>query len=147
MEESLVKVSMRSQNDYDCSFAIVTKRQGDLQKSVIVILHDLECGVFDFENLQKTDDFRFLLLKQYDDADFALKDYYKIIGKMCHKNIANKYFLNHKDEYNRIKFIDFQTETMDFDYEDEQLCARFNVFRDFIKNFRENFLPEIAQTV
>lgn len=114
------------------------KKKNNTQKSVIVILKDLECGVFDYTEFKNTKDLRFLLLKQYDNSDYALKDFYKIVGKMCHKNIESKYFLNHKEEYNRIKFIDFQNETMDFDYNDAILFSRYNSFLEFIEKIRTN---------
>lgn len=137
MEKSIVHVSMKGDNNYDCSYAIITKEKNKIQKSVIVILKELECGVFDYEKFKSTEDLRFLLLKQYDNSDYALKDFYKIVGKMCHKNIESKYFLNHKEEYNRIKFVDFQTETMDFDYNDEKLFLRYNSFLKFIEEKRK----------
>lgn len=56
---------------------------------------------------------------------------------MCHKNIESKYFLNHKKEYNRIKFVDFQTETVDFNYNDEKLFLRYNSFLKFIEEKRK----------
>lgn len=109
MEKSIVNVSMKEENHYDCSYAIITKEKNGFEKCVIVILKDLECGVFDYEDFKSDKNLKFLLLKQYDNAEYALKDFYKIVGKMCHKNIESKYFLNHKEEYNRIKFVDFQT--------------------------------------
>lgn len=136
MEKSIVNVSMRDDNNYGCSYAIITKEKNKIQKSIIVILRDLECGVFDYEEFKNNENLRFLLLKQYDNNVYALKDFYKIVGKMCHKNIESKYFLNHKEEYNRIKFIDFQTETSDFDYNDEELFARYHSFQKFIEENR-----------
>lgn len=138
MENSVVHISMRNENNYDCSYAIIEKEKNNTQKSVIVILKDLECGVFDYNEFKNTKELRFLLLKQYDNSDYALKDFYKIVGKMCHKNIESKYFLNHKEEYNRIKFIDFQNETMDFDYNDAILFSRYNSFLEFIEKIRTN---------
>lgn len=82
-------------------------------------------------------DFRFLLLKQYDDSGSALKDLYKIIGKMCHKSIESKYFLNRKEECNRIKSVDFKAETMVFDHEDEKLAERFESFKVFVNTMRK----------
>lgn len=137
MEKSIVYVSMKDDNNYDCSYAIITKEKNEIQKSVIVILKELECGIFDYEEFKSNKGLRFLLLKQYDNNDYALKDFYKIVGKMCHKNIESKYFLNHKEEYNRIKFVDFQTETMDFDYNDEKLFLRYNSFLKFIEEKRK----------
>lgn len=137
MERAVVNISMRDENSYDCSYAIITKEKNNGSKSVIVILKDLECGVFDYDTFAITDDLKFLLLKQYNNNDYALKDFYKIVGKMCQKNIESKYFLNHKEEYNRIKFIDFQTETMDFDYNDEKLFLRYNSFLKFIEETRK----------
>lgn len=49
MEKSIVRVSMRDDNNYDCSYAIITKEKNKIQKSIIVILKEL--------------DLRFLLLK------------------------------------------------------------------------------------
>lgn len=137
MEKSIVSVSMRDDNGYDCSYAIITKEKDKIQKSVIVILRNLECGVFDYDEFKNNENLRFLLLKQYDNSDSALKDFYKIVGKICHKNIESKYFLNHKEEYNRIKFIDSQTETMDFDYNDENLSFRYDSFQKFIEENRK----------
>lgn len=137
MEESIVRVSMRDDNAYDCSYAVVTKIKGDIQKSVVIILKDLECGIFDGNNFTDNQDFRFLLLKQYPNDTYALKDFYKLIGKMCHKSIESKYFLNPKEEYNRIKFIDFQTETGDYDYNDKELSDRFNTFKEFVDSMRK----------
>ncbi len=51
MEESIVKVSTRSENSYDRSYSIVTKKGWRKTKSVIMILRDLECGVFDYDFL------------------------------------------------------------------------------------------------
>jgi len=138
MEKSIVYVSMKDDNHYDCSYAVVTKEKNKITKSVIVVLKDLECGVFDYEKFKSTEDLRFLLLKQYDNSDYALKDFYKIVGKMCHKDIESKYFLNQKEEYNRIKFVDFQTEIMDFDYNDEKLFLRYNSFLKFIEEKRKD---------
>lgn len=138
MEKSTVYVSMRDDNNYDCSYAIITKAKNKNSKSAIVVLKDLECGIFDYEEFKSARDLKFLLLKQYDNSNYALKDFYKIVGKMCHKNIESKYFLNHKKEYNRIKFIDFQTEIMDFDDNDEKLFTRYNSFLKFIEEKRKN---------
>lgn len=49
MEKSIVHVSMKDDNNYDCSYAIITKEKNKIQKSIIVILKEL--------------DLRFLLLK------------------------------------------------------------------------------------
>lgn len=137
MEKSIVYVSMRDDNSYNCSYAIITKEKNKIQKSIIIILKDLECGVFDYDKFKSTEELRFLLLKQYDNNDYALKDFYKIVGKMCHKSIDSKYFLNHIEEYNRIKFVDFQTETMiDFNNNDEKLFLRYNSFLKFIEEIR-----------
>lgn len=128
---------MRDDNSYNCSYAIITKEKNKIQKSIIIILKDLECGVFDYDKFKSTEELRFLLLKQYDNNDYALKDFYKIVGKMCHKSIDSKYFLNHIEEYNRIKFVDFQTETMiDFNNNDEKLFLRYNSFLKFIEEIR-----------
>lgn len=128
---------MRDDNSYNCSYAIITKEKNKIQKSIIIILKDLECGVFDYDKFKSTEELRFLLLKQYDNNDYALKDFYKIVGKMCHKSIDSKYFLNHIEEYNRIKFVDFQSETMiDFNNNDEKLFLRYNSFLKFIEEIR-----------
>lgn len=128
---------MRDDNSYNCSYAIITKEKNKIQKSIIIILKDLECGVFDYDKFKSTEELRFLLLKQYDNNDYALKDFYKIVGKMCHKSIDSKYFLNHIEEYNRIKFVDFQSETMiDFNNNDEKLFLKYNSFLKFIEEIR-----------
>lgn len=47
MTESTVQISMRDENDLNCDYAIITK--GAI--SVIVILKDLECAIFNYSDL------------------------------------------------------------------------------------------------
>ena len=104
MIESTVKVSMRDDNDLNCSYAIISKGN----TNVIIILKDSECAIFDYNSL-KADNFvyEYLLLKHYDNDSDAYKDFLKLIGKICKKQEGSKYFLNHKREDNRMIFCDF----------------------------------------
>lgn len=128
MEKSIVYVSMRDDNDLDCSYSIVQK--DDLR--IIIVLRDVELGVFDYEELKENHDFKYLLLKHYPDNETAYKDFMKIIGKMCKKPKKSKYFLNHKDEDNRMIYVDLKTEHMITDDEIEYYKDRFLIFEKFI---------------
>jgi len=80
MIKSTVYVSMRDSNGLNYSYAVIDK----LGIRVIIILKDLECGVFDYEALTKTgNDYHYLLLKHYRSDSLAYTDFLKLIGKMC----------------------------------------------------------------
>lgn len=81
MEKSIVYISMRDDNNIDCSYSIVQKDE----LKVIIVLKDLECAIFDYNNLKNEKKFKYLLLKQYYDNESAYKDFFKLIGKMCKK--------------------------------------------------------------
>ena len=81
MEKSIVYISMRDDNNIDCSYSIVQKDE----LKVIIVLKDLECAIFDYNNLKNEIKFKYLLLKQYYDNESAYKDFFKLIGKMCKK--------------------------------------------------------------
>ena len=81
MEKSIVYISMRDDNNIDCSYSIVQKDE----LKVIIVLKDLECAIFDYNNLKNEKKFKYLFLKQYYDNESAYKDFFKLIGKMCKK--------------------------------------------------------------
>lgn len=98
MTESVVKVSMIEDNGLGCNYSIITKEN----LNIIIIFKDMECAIFDFDDLKTTKDFKYLLLKHYPSGSVAYTDFLKLIGKMCKKEKSSKYFLNHKDEDNRM---------------------------------------------
>lgn len=106
MTESLVQISMKDENNLNCSYAIVTKDT----ISVILIWKDLECGIFDYDALKKSSCASYLLLKHYYKSSYAKKDFYKLIGKMCKKHKDSKYFANRIIEDNRIVLDEFNHE-------------------------------------
>ena len=128
MEKSIVYVSMRDENNLDCSYSIVQK--DDLK--IIIVLRDLECGIFDYNELKKNKTFKYLLLKQYQDAESAYKDFLKLIGKMCKKSKESKYFLNHKNEDNRMIYNNLKSEHMIDGDEKNNYNERYNEFEKFI---------------
>ncbi len=129
MEKSIVYVSMRDDNDLDCSYSIVQKEE----LRIIIVLRNSELGVFDYEELKENQDFNYLLLKHYPDDETAYKDFMKIIGKMCKKPKKSKYFLNHKDEDNRMIYVDLKTEHMITEEEKEEYNDRFVKFKNFVE--------------
>lgn len=136
MIESIVKISMQEDNDLDCSYAIIDK--GNV--SVIIILKDTECGIFDYSSFKKEDFvYKYLLLKHYSDASWAYKDFLKLIGKMCKKALDSKYFLNHKQEDNRMVFVDMQNEHTISEEEREGYRERYCVFQEFVLDKRSWF--------
>ncbi len=136
MIESMVKISMQEDNDLDCSYVIIDK--GNI--SVIIILKDTECGIFDYSSLRLEDYvYSYLLLKHYSDASWAYKDFLKLIGKMCKKEPDSKYFLKHKQEDNRMVFVDMQNEHMISAEEREIYEERYCVFREFVLDKRSRF--------
>ena len=72
---------------------------------IIIILKDLECAIFDYNQLKQEKKFKYLLLKHYEDSESAYKDFLKLIGKMCKKSKSSKYFSNHKTEDNRMAIV------------------------------------------
>ena len=48
MEKSIVYVSMRDDNNIGCSYSIIQKDE----LKVIIVLKDLECGIFDYNKLK-----------------------------------------------------------------------------------------------
>ena len=96
MTESIVRMSMRAENDLFplCSFATVSKGKS----AVLILLRDAESAVFDLH----APDSHYLLLKHYPDDRAALQDFYKLVGKMCAKPEDSKYFGTRKDEDNRM---------------------------------------------
>jgi hypothetical protein len=132
MEKSIVSVSMRDENDLDCSYAIVQKDE----LKIIIVLRNSECGIFDLNNLKS---FNYLLLKHYPDDESAYRDFLKLMGKMCKKSKDSKYFLNHIDEDNRIVYIDSQNEHMINDVEKDEYKERLTAFEDFINENIKKF--------
>lgn len=54
-------------------------------------LKDLEVGIFKYDDLVKCEKpLRYVLLKHYNELEFAKKDLFKLIGKMCKKDIRDK---------------------------------------------------------
>ena len=142
MEKSIVYVSMRDDNNLDCSYSIIQKEE--LQ--IIIVLKGIECGIFDYQRLKNEKEFQYLLLKHYPDEDSAYKDFLKLIGKMCKKSKDSKYFYNHIIEDNRIVYIDYKNEHGIRDDEKDIYKKRFLNFKDFIENLNKIILgthPEI----
>ena len=134
MTESTVKISMRDENTLNCSYAIVTK--GTI--SIILILRDCECAIYDYNGLKTTKEkYPYLLLKHYKKASCAYKDFLKLIGKMCKKSKDSKYFLCRKDEDNRMIFEDFEHEHMIKDEEKETYRERFSDFENFVLQVKD----------
>ena len=129
MEKSTVYVSMRDDNNLDLSYAIIQKDE----LKIIIILRNSECAIFDYDELKNKHAFNYLLLKHYPNDELAYKDFLKLIGKMCKKSKESKYFLNHKDEDNRIIYIDNLNEHMINDDENDIYKERFIDFETFIK--------------
>ena len=134
MEKSTVYIST-DDNDIKCSYAIIDKGE----KSVVIILKELECAIYDYDYLLKNN-FKYLLLKHYDSSTKAYKDFMKLIGKMCKKNIESKYFKNHIDEDNWMIFDDNENEHMILDNEKDKYLVRKNNFIEFIKNNKSKFI-------
>ena len=131
MEKSVVYVSMRDNNDLDCSYSIIQK--DDIM--VVIILRNSECAIYDYKEFQEGN-FHYLLLKHYQDDESAYKDFLKLIGKMCKKTKFGKYFLNHIDEDNRIVYIDYKNEHMITNDEKDTYNKRFLDFKDFVENLK-----------
>ena len=134
MEKSMVYVNI-SEKNYEYSYAIVDK----FEKSVIIILKDRECAIYDYEDFLKEDfNYKHLLLKYYSDSTLAYKDFMKLIGKMCKKSINGKYFKNHIDEDNSMIFQDDKNEYMLTNPIDEYKERKKN-FINYIKNNKDIF--------
>ena len=130
MEKSVVYVSMKDDNNLDCNYSIIEKGE----KSVIIINKDLENVIYDYNDFIKEDfNYKYLLLKHYDNSSLAYKDLMKLIGKMCKKNVDSKYFNNHIDEDNRIIFINDMDEHMILKSEKNNYSERLNSLNNFIK--------------
>ena len=137
MEKSVVYVSMKEDNNINCSYAIVDKGE----KSVIIIFKDLECVIYDYELFSKDDfDYKYLLLKHYEDETSAYKDFMKIIGKMCKKSIDSKYFKNHIVEDNIIAFRDDKNEHTIVGERKQVYIERYTNLSSFIKLNKSNFV-------
>ncbi len=140
MEKSTVYVSMREDNNLDCSFAIIDK----LGKSIIIIFKDLECVIYDYEHFKKEDfNYKYLLLKHYEDETSAYKDFMKLIGKMCKKSIDSKYFNNHIIEDNRIVFYDDNNEHMISETKEDKYLIKSRELNDFIKENKSKLKIDI----
>lgn len=135
MTESTVQISMRDENDLNCDYAIITK--GAI--SVIVILKDLECAIFNYSDLQKRECVSYLLLKHYKNTSCAYTDFLKLIGKMCKKHRDSKYFANRIIEDNRIIFDDFNCEHGISQGERLLFQTRYSEFINFVLENRQRF--------
>ena len=136
MEKSTVYVSMNNE-EFEYSYAIVDKGE----KSIIIIFKDLECVIYDYEEFKLDEfDYKYLLLKQYNDSTSAYKDFMKLIGKMCKKSIESKYFKNHIVEDNRIIFTDDTKEKMLDENKNDEYLNRKNKLTEFIKNNKDKFI-------
>ena len=138
---SNVSISMKNGNDLGCSLAIVSKEIGKERKGVLIIWKDLEIGVFDYYDMKSVP--RYILLKQYFNLEYAKKDFFKLIGKMCKKrtNGTEKYFLQHKIEDNRIIFFDFLNEVGIQKYleDKKELDVRKEQFLYYIQKHLQEF--------
>lgn len=128
MTESNVRVSMRADNGLGCSFAVVDKGSA----AVLILLRDAECAVFDLH----APDSRYLLLKHYPDGGVALRDFYKLIGKMCAKPADSKYFGTRKNEDNRMVVAADGQEHMLRPDEALAYAARLTEFLSFAEHIR-----------
>lgn len=135
MTESTVQISMRDENDLNCNYAIITKDN----ISVIVILKDLECAVFNYSDLQQKECASYLLLKHYKNTSCAYTDFLKLVGKMCKKHKDSKYFANQIIEDNRIVFDDFNCEHGISEDERPLFKARYLEFINFVMENKSRF--------
>ena len=137
MQKSIVYVSMKDDNDIGCSYAIIEKEA----KSAIIIFKDFECAIYDYDALIKDDfDYKYLLLKHYENSTKAYKDFLKLIGKMCKKGVEGKYFKNHIDEDNWMIFNDDTNEHMILEEEKSAYLERKNSLTEFVKNNKDKFV-------
>lgn len=131
MTESTVRISMRAENNLDCSYAIVSKGG----HAVLILLRDAECAIFDRDEPES----RYLLLKHYPGDRTALTDFYKLIGKMCAKPENSKYFGTRKDEDNRMVVLSNGSEHMLQAGEAEAYAPRLQAFLAFAAPIRRTF--------
>lgn len=132
MTRSTVEISMKEENAYNCSYAIITKDE----ISIILILKECECAIYDYRDLCSKEHCHYLLLKHYNKPSFAYQDFLKLIGKMCKKSKDSKYFTQRIEEDNRIIFEDFEHEHMIKDDEIKIYAERFSEFHIFIQNVK-----------
>ncbi len=136
MTESTVKISMRDENGLNCSYAIITKDK----MSIILVLKDLECAVFNYNDLKSREyEYHYLLLKHYDSASYAYKDFLKLIGKMCKKGKDSKYFANPKNEDNRMVYGCSDGGHMIKEKERPLYEERYSDFKYFVLGNKEAF--------
>lgn len=135
MTQSIVKIYMRGEHSLDCSYAIVSKEA----TSVIIILRESECAIFDY-NQFKADSFsyKYLLFKHYPDTASAYNDFWELIGKMCKKHEDSKYFLNHKNEDNRMAVTPSGTRML-LDEDKATYSDRYATFKQFVQNNAKYF--------
>lgn len=139
MEKSIVYISMKDKNDIECSYAIIEKEK----KNAIIIFKDLECAIYDYDALLRDDfDYKYLLLKHYDNTTKAYKDFMKLIGKMCKKSIECKYFKNPIDEDNWMIFEDDTNEHMISEEEKSTYLDRKNSLTKFIRDNKVKFIKK-----
>lgn len=121
MTRSTVEISMKEENVFNCSYAIITKDE----ISIILILRDCECAIYDYGDLRTKEHCHYLLLKHYKNPSFAYQDFLKLIGKMCKKSKDSKYFIQRIEEDNRIVFEDSEHEHMMTDDEKKSMRKDF----------------------
>lgn len=139
MEKSIVYISMKDKNDIECSYAIIEKEK----KNAIIIFKDLECAIYDYDALLRDDfDYKYLLLKHYDNTTKAYKDFMKLIGKMCKKSVECKYFKNPIDEDNWMIFEDDTNEHMISEEEKSTYLDRKNSLTKFIRDNKVKFIKK-----
>lgn len=139
MEKSIVYVSMIDKNDFGCNYAIIEKEG----KSAIIIFRNLECAIYDYDELLKDDfNYKYLLLKHYENTTKAYKDFLKLVGKMCKKSVEGKYFKNKIVEDNWMIFEDDTNEHMILEEEKDLYLDRKNDLTEFIKNNKDKFIKE-----
>ena len=135
MEKSIVSVSMRDENNLNCSYSIIQKEE----VRIIIILRNLECAIFNYDELKNKNKFHYLLLKHYKNDELAYKDFLKLIGKMCKKTLESKYFLNYKDEDNRMLCVEIGNEHMISENEKLDNDKRYKEFKNFVIENIEKF--------
>lgn len=139
MQKSTVYVSMSDDNNIGCSYAIIEKKS----KNTIIIYKDLECIILDYDLLLTNNfNYHYLLLKHYNSATKAYKDFMKLIGKMCKKSIDSKYFKNPINEDNWMVFENDTNEHMISEAEKNIYLLRKNELIEFIKDKKDKFIKE-----
>lgn len=127
--QSTVRISMKEDNTLNCSYAVITKDE----ISIILILRDCECAIYDYQDLCTKENYHYLLLKHYNNTSFAYQDFLKLIGKMCKKSKDSKYFTQRIEEDNRIVFESFEQEHMIKDDEKGIYQERLIDFGNFMQ--------------